>query len=994
MKRYFPKNAEDASALILTLLVIVLLSTIVTSFLSSTRTEQTATRNYTSKTQAEMLVNNATQQAMAKIQQGFTVNGNATTVITTQPGAIRQFVFSSGTISSNSTQELFSGTGNASTNGTVNLNNLQNPGNSTSTATSNQWTITGNASEMINVYMENVNGTVNGSNQTVGRIAYYVDDEGTKINVNAATGNRTTLNVGTRPQDIAALVSATQATSFAAVVNSSTTNTTSVTGWSHFFRPEQVSAAVSGISGNNTPFLATATTSASSTANMAHLLTPWGTQRLFINELPITTVGVNRSFTSLTGIASPGNTTNDLKNGQALQNIYGGNFSTKYTSLGVKQIAANILQMRDPNTFSISASGNYSGALLGGTNLDANDIPTEYLGYAPYPVISEVGFSCTLCYEPSVKSTTNTTTNTTITTIDPVIRISIQPTVELYNPYPTDFIFQSGYPRLLIAYKDLSFDLIYTYNGTTQNKTVKSGVALGVPFSGSAGGISWNPQLIDASVIYDALAEFLPKISNKPYIPAKTKIQTHFQTTAWGTRFELKLLGGNSTKVGSSPASPYPYAVTINGVSNATIELNYVKLLANSNNGSADIYSGHNATIRDWVTGNETGLIKADIKPWMSLPWTNAGVLIGPGLSVVPTNSASRVSFFNRYPLSTIPTGNGTNWYNPLPGAPTWSVNASTIFGNQGNSITTNPNSSSSYTSTLSGMAIPSDPSFNNEVSSAVYAGSNATDMREPFLLTGTYTCPADLGFVPTNQRWRRLRMQMQPALEGNLIPDWAMLDVISFGNSTNASNPFTRQHPVNINGRFYLPGNASITPRTTGLRALAKVLENSNTGTIQDPMNPASSNSADTMRFRGNTVNATTIASAISNMTWSVNSTWGNSTSNSTSFRRNALKFPVNQYILPSEIMEIAGVADAVSQGNYTNTASHFKWNEGRASALIPAVTTRSSFFTIYAYAQALDKSGNVDSEHLTKTLVEVQYNSGNYSVKKLYTQPILLED
>jgi len=91
---------------------------------------------------------------------------------------------------------------------------------------------------------------------------------------------------------------------------------------------------------------------------------------------------------------------------------------------------------------------------------------------------------------------------------------------------------------------------------------------------------------------------------------------------------------------------------------------------------------------------------------------------------------------------------------------------------------------------------------------------------------------------------------------------------------------------------------------------------------------------------------------------------------------------------------MEIAGVADAVSQGNYTNTASHFKWNEGRASALIPAVTTRSSFFTIYAYAQALDKSGNVDSEHLTKTLVEVQYNSGNYSVKKLYTQPILIGD
>ena len=89
---------------------------------------------------------------------------------------------------------------------------------------------------------------------------------------------------------------------------------------------------------------------------------------------------------------------------------------------------------------------------------------------------------------------------------------------------------------------------------------------------------------------------------------------------------------------------------------------------------------------------------------------------------------------------------------------------------------------------------------------------------------------------------------------------------------------------------------------------------------------------------------------------------------------------------------MEIDGVADTFSQTDYNNSSSHFKWNEGRASALIPAVTTRSSFFTIYAYAQALDRNQNIDSEFLTKTLVEVQYNSGNYSVKKLYTQPIPL--
>ena len=87
--------------------------------------------------------------------------------------------------------------------------------------------------------------------------------------------------------------------------------------------------------------------------------------------------------------------------------------------------------------------------------------------------------------------------------------------------------------------------------------------------------------------------------------------------------------------------------------------------------------------------------------------------------------------------------------------------------------------------------------------------------------------------------------------------------------------------------------------------------------------------------------------------------------------------------------------MADAVDQNDYNNSSSHFKWNEGRASALIPAVTTRSSFFTIYAYAQALDSQQNIESEALTKTLVEVQYDSSttpSYKVKKLYTRPIPL--
>jgi hypothetical protein len=71
----------------------------------------------------------------------------------------------------------------------------------------------------------------------------------------------------------------------------------------------------------------------------------------------------------------------------------------------------------------------------------------------------------------------------------------------------------------------------------------------------------------------------------------------------------------------------------------------------------------------------------------------------------------------------------------------------------------------------------------------------------------------------------------------------------------------------------------------------------------------------------------------------------------------------------------------------------------ENRLAAFFPGLTLCSNFFTIYAYAQALDKSGNVDSEVLAKTLVEVEITTpatattgAVYKVKKLYTQPIPL--
>jgi len=1032
------RQSDHGSALILTLLITALLATIVVSFLSTSRVEQIAARNFSRQNAATGLAEMATQQAMAKIQLGFNATGNGTgnftSVITTQPGAINKYFFSNGTLLTNRTitTDLFSsGSGNLSY-----LNNLENPS-SNSNATTNQFTITGNRSERINVFMENVTTTVSGNNTVIGRIAYYVDDEGTKLNANNAIGNRTTLNAALRPLDIGSL-NATYSSNFTSVVNQSiTTNSSSIGHWNYFFRSEQVGAAINSAGGNfsanDLPFLSTAVTSANNTANMIHLLTPWGTQRVFINEFstnathpigPGNSTGdasvksifealTGRTYTTLNGTTTYGGNSSSAYRvtGQGLHNIFGGNFSLKYTNTGVQQIAANILQMRDLNTNTVNRSFSYTGALLGSNNLNS-EIPAEYLGHAPYLVISEIGMSACLAATgggPTSYSYINPATNATVTVWVSQVDwgFKLQPVIELYNPYPEPFTIPAGaFPRVMLRPTRLSCNMSWSGpNGNfSGNFVFNSGASKPTAWTYSwwfgartLSGMGW-----DNSGKYDLIYQ---ANGNSTTIPPYSKIQTR-----------LYLSGGVAEgfytfiPLATTPSNPHNGGdITIHSVRDMKIQFDRVILLANSGNNVGNAASNYTQTIRDWVRGDEIGELDVEFdssKLPYEFKWNGTSLIPDPDFAPpsdangkaapIPTKSVQRISCITKIPLATPSiTINNTNrnWTTAnssvsaiwLSNSTTWVTSNSLNFGHLGTSNSTSTDTNLAPPSVSANFTTPSDPSLSDSVANAVYAGSNPLDMREPFLATGNYTCPADLGFVPTNQRWRRLRMQMQPSAEGSMIPDWAMLDVISFGNSTNANNAFNRMLPVNINGRFHLPGNATIAPRTIGLRALAKVLENSSADTIQDTMNPATtSNSTAATRFRGNTANATTIANAIGNMTWSANSTW--------STRRSTKNFPSTQYILPSEIMEIAGVADAVSQTDYANSSSHFKWNEGRASALIPAVTTRSSFFTIYAYAQALDKTGNIDSEALTKTMLEVQYNSGNYTVKKLYTQPIPL--
>lgn len=1027
------KNSDTGSALVLVLLITALLTTITVSFLSTSRIEMMAARNFSRQSAASGLAEMATQQAMAQIQKGFTVNGTDTAVITTQPGAIRQFVFSGGSVTSNTTTELFSGASgsNATTNGTANLNNLQNPGNTTaltSNSTNNQWTITGNASERINVPIENItsNGTI------IGRIAYYVDDEGTKLNLNAATGNRTTLNVGSsRSLSLSSLAPA-QANDFTDVVNgNATTNSTSdIKNWAHFFRPEQITGAVSGFTRGNIPKLSAAPVAGSD----YHLKkTPWGTDRLFINDLPIDSTGVDDIYNALSS--------------SQLRDIYGTTFAEKYTDAGLKQIAANILQARDPNVLNDwNKSFTYNGSLLGAANAttdlvaiaDCCDtanatkvIPKDYLGNAPYPMLNEIGV--TVVYGVSAGGG-NTWHD---------MRLMIRPYFSILNPWRVPFpksevdnweiqyqidsfrvyvwyeFFANGGNRVRKhTYGPQGFDILgdswgHTYEERESNldaRDIAYGVnaqenyTIGTWFTSYSlnGTNSYERDYSGAQLLTSFSEELSPGEELQfPCPPIPSNPNGEDLPSTWENSFQLRL----------------PENALIKEIKNIVVKFEYIRLLAKSRDGT---------TIRDWILGKDL-----EVDGWLQAPHPTKGWADGFPKNVDLRNIPVTFAGYTKIlpppysvkrldgRLKTAANMRATQRSSMKP----WSVNGTDSWpdgGASGNySKIDNYDRPAAFPSNTANNEIPGDRIRSEGITflkdaydpGAQHLNSNdwpKIQFTNPANGTGIFTAPADLGKIQTNVLHRKLRFTTQHPREvalvngglGNAtyIPDWAMLDVISFGSNVTA---VPLPAPVNLNGRFHVPsGSPQPAPRTAGLESALKAIDSANSlGNSFNANNTVPID--DRAQYVGSSGNASTVAGHIGNLTWSTanftsgSATWGKGNStNDPGSRRKTAKFPTNQIVLPSEVTEIMSVSDVV---RLDSPASHIKRNEGRLSSLFPGATTQSRFFTIYAYAQALDKAGTPDSEAVTKTLVEVIENTSTtpstYTVKKLYTQPISVQ-
>ncbi len=507
-----------------------------------------------------------------------------------------------------------------------------------------------------------------------------------------------------------------------------------------------------------------------------------------------------------------------------------------------------------------------------------------------------------------------------------------------------------------------------------------------------------------------------------------------YPNTNWNSCAQIKI-----------PQSSVDAGLQIDSIDNIRIKFEYIRLIAKSGDGS---------TIRDWVLAEDTGDIMCSLVAphpfdaskypdgWpidlndqiLRAGFPGTGKKTNPlqrNQTPPPALSIKRIDGRLRTSATIADAGSQRDYMKPWSsqGAASW-INASAsekyTIG-----YALNDYNGVAYPSTTFNYKIPGDPTWSetrlffaydpgwthlDDIDWPSIKFTNPADLNADGNAKGVFTCPADLGKIQTNVQHRKLRMTTQHPLEvmpefggvGNatFIPDWAMLDVVSFGSNVTA---VPAPAPINLNGKFHVPPSSPVpAPRTAGIESLLKTLDTSSQ--IGNPFNPTITSSVPTTGD-GNYHDASsglsaTLVANIGNQSWtsgngkfniaSYVSTWGHDSNgilaNPPNSRRAEMGMPSDQFVLPAEVTEIRGISDyrKFSAPEKTNLKS----NEGRLSAFFPGATTQSRFFTIYAFAQALDRQGLPDSEAVTKTLVEVVEDTSTtpstYTVIKLYTQKI----
>ena len=383
---------ERGVALILTLAIITLVTLLLIAFVVSMRVENTASKSFNDIIKAREIAQGAVDQAVATIRQATTKGGPmpggvAGTILNyvTFPGAI--YDYSSALVTANIPLYSVNAGGAVFPNITTNLN-----GDMWITSTNGEFQVANTATISAGwVYVaQNPSLALGPNNPIIGRYAFWVDDEASKINLNTAGTPPVTTppspdygNSVSNEVDLGQLLP----TPYSFVGAIQTRQTPPLPGFTTIEEIKLADPSDSDFTANR--FSLTAYSNDANYPTYTDDLDVLDRQRLVLANLHDTTV----SDSDILGTA--GNSVSNAYirlSDPALQNVYSSiatpnAFKDKYTDAGLKQFIANVIAYQhnpqnaaDPQWFPPDGGGN----------------PPTYLGLAKTPYINEVLISYTV----------------------------------------------------------------------------------------------------------------------------------------------------------------------------------------------------------------------------------------------------------------------------------------------------------------------------------------------------------------------------------------------------------------------------------------------------------------------------------------------------------------------------------------------------------------------------------------------------------------------
>ena len=826
------------------------------------------------------------------------------------------------------------------------------------------------------------NVVTNGGNPNVpfGRYAWWVDDEGSKVNLNATGQNTNYLPFLNAFPIIGDWLFANP---FTLVTNSVSASRASALIARKNYLPTLESVKDTnlinpGISNSVYREIKGGVTVWSSNVD----LTPWGTAKLNLADLTNTTLYPNpkAGMLAVKSALATNAFTNFFPAGQNLARKYGGgsNSSTNLDNHGdliLQQIAANIMAAAG-RPVTLTNGGDYFPPV--GDN-DArrhrNNLPLQVASHYIGPYLDQVRVRVDYRIQAQTK-----------------VEARLGIWVRVVNPYNVNFDDWS----LVVQPRKFIYGTVA--NGIIANETSTA------PLSGYVGhktenqsplwiGPQWNSPILEKD-----------KWKSDPTWPTSKKFSKTISvgTNSYSDTFFDSII--SYTVKAASPPATDPI------VRYAYVMLDQVCLY---NKNVPDSFS-----LRDWLTHDDLameGLFRTQNDygqfDFSDAPGTGNGPLPIKVTSFAPLSTSDfapatslgvrRIDPQVRFPLSFWKTGDlpedmglmktgGWNLRRGVGGIPkAWSKNASFDCVSTNGSVT--------------GLAyLWPDPA------------PGVTDvMNHPHFVPGYrptngFRSVAQLGAIHTGIPWRTLRLQPQPSVEmaaangaTNSPPDWVLLDVFSATNSASA------RAMVSLNGypRMY-GGIATNEDGTISTRALsvASLLGAASKIPVSD-VNFCASNGIPTSLRSNSTVftDIPGVAKNFTNVSTSPNqaSVWPSAGAWGTYRQANSNNFPRNGFLLAGEILEVAGVAEDTS----ANPVLGEDVLEGRLRSFMDLVTTRSDTFTVWSAGQGLVV--NTNRGNRTNVMAEVRKQtvfqripmtnaSGvttNYSLKVLYTRNHVVE-